>query len=200
MLCAYFLVGTCRTACFMFLTPAQSMVTVLLNIIVSRLLTGSACRKMLDGDGITTPELSIRGMQGIFDSVSIDVQLARKSIPAIGETSSIAKNLDEYQFRICSLIPSLPDSDLSKLQLQKYRVAITASFAKLATFLKEIRQADLVQWNRHGQLLLEETSEAYVKAKSNAKSQLSSHKEAFEFFGVPEDRIDAALRAAYGIA
>jgi hypothetical protein len=180
-----------------FLTPAIH-VAMLLNILVSRLLAGSGCRKLLAGDGITTPELSIRGMQGIFDPVSVDARLVKKSVPAIGETSSIAKNLDEYQFLICSLIPSLPDSNPSKLQLQKYRVAITASLAKLVAALKEIRQDDLVQWNRHARLLLEETSEAYVKAKSNAKLQVTSHREAFEFFGVPEDKIDAALHTLYG--
>jgi hypothetical protein len=169
-----------------------------LNILVSRLLAGSGCHKLLAGDGITTAELSIRGLQGIFDSISVDARLIRKSIPAIGETSSIAKNLDEYQFLICSLIPSLPDSNPLKLQLQKYRVAITASFAKLVSALKEIRQDDLVQWNRHAKSLLEETSEAYVKAKSNSKLQVTSHREAFEFFEVPEDKIDAALRILYG--
>ena len=174
------------------------MVAALLNVLVSRLLAGSGCRKLLAGDGITTAELSVRGMQGIFDSISVDARLMKKTIPAIGETSSIAKNLDEYQFLICSLIPSLPDSNPSKLQLQKYRVAITAAFAKLVSALKEIRQDDLVQWNRHARSLLEETSEAYVKAKSNAKLQVTSHKEAFEFFGVPEEKIDAALRSLYG--
>lgn len=93
---------------------------------------------MLSGDGITTPDLTIKGMPGII-----------------------------------------------------------ASFAKLVPILKE-KPGDLAQWNTHARSLLEETSEAYVKAKANAKLQVASHKEAFEFFGVPEDRIDAALRAFYG--
>jgi hypothetical protein len=92
----------------------------------------------------------------------------------------------------------LPDSNPSKLELQKYRVGITASFAKLVAALREIRQDDLVQWNRHAKSLLEETSEAYVKVKSNAKLEITHHREAFEFFGVPEDKIDAALRSLYG--
>ena len=167
---------------------------------MSRLLSGSGCRRLLDGDGITTADLSIRGMPGVFDSTSVDARLVRKTVPAIGEACSIAKNLDEYQFRLCSLVPSLPDSHPSKLALQKYRVAIAASFAKLVTSLKEIGQDDLVQWSRYAKPLLEETSEAYVKAKSNSKLQVASHKEAYEFFGVPEARIDAALKAAYGIA
>jgi hypothetical protein len=169
-----------------------------LNTIISRLLAGAGCRKLLAGDGITTQDLSITGMQGIFESASVDIRSARDSTPAVGQAASIAKNLDEYQFLICSLIPSLPDSDPSKLQLQKYRVGIVAAFAMLAGFLREARQDEIAQWNTHARSLLEETSEAYVKAKSNAKLQVASRKEAFEFFGVPGDKIDASLRAFYG--
>ncbi len=171
----------------------------MLNVIISRLLASSGCSRLLSGDGISTPDLSVKGMKGIIDPISVDARLIRKAVPAIGETSSIAKNLDEYQFRICSLVPSLPDANPFKLQLQKYRVAIVASFAKLSATLKEIRPDSLVQWNTYAKLLLEETSDAYVKANSNAKLQVTSHKEAFDFFNVPEDRIDAALRSSYGL-
>jgi hypothetical protein len=174
------------------------LIIAVLNTIVSRLLLGSNCNKLLAGDGITSSHLNIEGMHGIFDPVSIDVRQVRKDISAIGETSSTAKNLDEYQFLICSFVPSLPDSNLSKLLLQKYRIAIIASFAKLSTILKEIRPDTLAQWNKHAKLLLEETSDAYVKSKSNSKLQLTIHKEVFAFFGVPEDTIDAALKAIYG--
>ena len=57
--------------------------------------------------------------------------VCQKVLPAIGDVASAAKNLDEYQFLICSLVPSLPDSNPSKMELQKYRVAIIAAFAKL---------------------------------------------------------------------
>lgn len=169
-----------------------------LNAIISRLLAGPGCGKLLAGDGITTSELSIKGMQGIFEGASLDARSARKSVPEVGHAASVAKNLDEYQFLICSLVPSLPDSDPSKLQLQKYRVGIVAAFAMLAALLKEASPGDLAQWNHHAKSLLEETSEAYVKAKSNAKLQVADHKEAFEFFGVPGVKIEAALAVFYG--
>jgi hypothetical protein len=169
-----------------------------LNTIISRVLAGSGCSRLLTADGITTQELGIKGMQGVFEAASVDAKAVRKSVPAVGQAASIAKNLDEYQFLICSLVPSLPDSDQSKMQLQKYRVAIIAAIAQLAANLKEIRPEDLAQWNRHARSLLEDTSDAYVNAKSNAKLRIASHRDAFEFFGVPEDRIDAALKAFYG--
>jgi hypothetical protein len=170
---------------------------VQLGAIISRVLAGSGCRRLLAGDGITVPELGIKGVPGVLEAVSLDARSARKSVPAVGQAASIAKNLDEYQFLICSLVPSLPDSDPRKLYLQKYRVAAVAAFTMLAAILKEPSQASLEQWNAHAGPLMEETSEAYLKAKSNSKLQ-TSRKDAFEFFGVPEDKIDAALAAFYG--
>lgn len=169
---------------------------MLLNAIISRQLSGSACARLLAGDGVTTPDLSVKGARGIYEPASVDVRSAKKTAPSIGEAASVAKNLDEYQFLICSLVPSLPDSNPAKMELQKRRVAIVAAFAKLVPLLQ--KQGDLSEWNVHAKKLLEETSEAYVKAKSNAKLEVTRHKDAYEFFDVPEDRLDAALRAAYG--
>lgn len=171
----------------------------LLNSIISHQLSSSRCIKLLSGDGITSADLTIRGERGIFGPVSIDVRSTRKSVPAIGDVASAAKNLDEYQFLICSLVPSLPDSNSSKMELQKYRVAIIAAFAKLVPLLllKGIRQDDLVQWSKHAKALLEETSDTYLKANSNSKMQIASHKDTFEYFEVPVDRIQVALRSFY---
>jgi hypothetical protein len=103
----------------------------ILNAIISGRLVDSSCVRMLPGDGITTPDLTVKGAQRVFGAVLVDVRVARKSVHAMGETASAAKNLDEYQFMICSLILLIPDSNSSKMQLQKYHVAIIASFAKL---------------------------------------------------------------------
>jgi hypothetical protein len=169
-----------------------------LNAIISRLLSSQGCGKLLANDGITTSELTVKGIQGILEAASVDVRQVRKSVPEVGQAASVAKNLDEYQFLICSLVPSLPDSDPSKMQLQKYRIGIVAAFAMLAVLLKDLRPQDLAQWNRHAGSLLEEASETYVKAKSGSGLQITGHKEAFEFFGVPVEKIEAALAAFYG--
>jgi hypothetical protein len=131
--------------------------------------------------------------------VSIDARSTKKSVPAVGDVASAAKNLDEYQFLICSLVPSLPDSNPSKMELQKYRVAIIAAFAKLVPMLllKSMRQDDLVQWSKHAKALLEETSDTYLKANSNSNLQIASHKDVFEYFEVPVDKVQVALRAFY---
>jgi hypothetical protein len=63
-----------------------------------------------------------------------------------------------------------------------------------------MRQDGFAQWSRHSRALLEETSEVYVQAKSNAKLQVALYsKEAFESFRVLEDRIEAALKAFYSM-
>lgn len=171
----------------------------LVNSIISRQLSSSSCSKLLSGDGITSFDLTIKGVHGLFGPASIDVRSTRKIVPAIGDVASAAKNLDEYQFLICSLVPSIPDSNPSKMELQKYRVAILAAFAKLVPLLllKDIRQDDLVQWSKHAKALLEETSDTYLKANSNSKMHIASHKDVFEYFEVPVDRVQVALRAFY---
>lgn len=171
----------------------------MLNSIILHQLSSSSCSKLLSGDGITTFDLTIKGMHGIFEPVSIDARSTKKSVPAVGDVASAAKNLDEYQFLICSLVPSLPDSNPSKMELQKYRVAIIAAFAKLVPMLllKSMRQDDLVQWSKHAKALLEETSDTYLKANSNSNLQIASHKDVFEYFEVPVDKVQVALRAFY---
>jgi hypothetical protein len=170
----------------------------ILSAIVSRHLAGSGCIRVLSGDGVTTSDLSIKGIPGIFGAASVpDMRTARKSMPAIGQTASIAKNLDEFQFRICSLVPSLPDNDPRKMMLQKYRVGAIAAFARLAAILNEPESESLARWNTYARPLMEGASDAYLKARSNSNLQVTIPKDAFEFFGVPEDKIDAALAAFY---
>jgi hypothetical protein len=169
----------------------------ILNVIISRELSGSSCRRILAADGVTSSYLSITPVPGLFSATSLDVREARKTTPEIGEAASAAKNLDEYQYLICSLAPSLPDSNNSKLLVQKYRIAILAAFAKLASILGGT-QAELGEWSRQARLLVEETSEAYLQAKSGIQTFAIRRRELFDYFGVPEEAVDSALRTYYG--
>lgn len=169
----------------------------ILGAIISNELSAVSCRRILLEDGITSPFLRIASAPGIFASVSVDVRSAKKSVPEVADAASAAKNLDEYQFLICSLAPSLPDSNQSKLELQKYRVGIIAAFAKLVRILNEKPQ-ELGEWSRHARWLVEETSEAYAQAKSNARPRPLRRKEIFEYFGVPESAVMDELHSLYG--
>jgi hypothetical protein len=154
------------------------------------------CRKFLAGDGVATPDFTLASLAGVFEGVSFDARAAKKQTPALGEAFGIAKNLDEYQHRICNLVPSLADSDPSKIQLQKYRVGIIACFAKLASL---VRTGDVAEWSRHARLLLEEASNAYVAVGSGQKPYAASVTAAFLFFGLQENALDRALASMYGL-
>lgn len=157
---------------------------------------GNPCRRLLAGDGVTAVDFTINGVHGIFDSLSFDVRAAKKSAPMLGDTFGIAKNLDEYQYRICALIPSLADSNPVKIPLQNYRVVIIASFAKLAAMLRS--GASTVEWNGHARALLVDASDLYVAATSGRDVQVTRAGATFAFFGVPEQDVEKAVKSMYG--
>ncbi|AIF84183.1 hypothetical protein NTE_02128 [Candidatus Nitrososphaera evergladensis SR1] len=172
------------------------MMTILAAIVAH--ISAAKCRKFLAGDGITSPDFVLLPLLGVIEEgVSVDARAARKSVPALGETFSIAKNLDEYQSKICALAPSLADKNPVKVQLQKYRIGIIAAFARLGPL---VMAGDVAEWNRQARLLLEEASNAYVAsaAPGQRKYYAASMAEVFSFFGVPEGQVDAALAQMYG--
>lgn len=139
----------------------------------------------------------------------------RTHLASIGRTSTLAKNLDEYQYIVCSEIRSISDINPYKRELQKYRVLIIASFTKLIDILTSLRSdRNLQQWNRFAQILLTQVSETLVKLRFNQKrydgtnsklmrcerisqTNRSQMKPVFEFFGVPEEEVDSLLESIY---
>ena len=178
----------------------------LLQAIVNKhISTAQRCRKLLSRDGITTQELVIDRLDGLFEGISVNIKSQRTTLSNIGYTATIAKNLDQYQFIICSEIPSMYDSNPFKLQLQKYRIAIIASFVKLVPLLRTLNSnKDLQKWNSFANILLMEASETLVKARTNQKEVRKSYsnnnirlKETLDFFDVPEEEIDHELESIY---
>jgi hypothetical protein len=182
----------------------HKMAGLLQAIVNKHIFTVQKCRKLLSKDGITSQELVIDRLDGLFDGITANIKLQRTVLANIGHTVTIAKNLDQYQFIICSEIPSMHDSNPLKLQLQKYRIAIIASFVKLVPLLKTLNSdKDLEKWNSFANILLTEASETVVKARTNQKEVRKAYsnnirlKEAFDFFGVPEKEIDHELESMY---
>lgn len=166
-------------------------------LLIDVVMSQTKCRKFLPGDGITAPEFTISVFPGVFEGLSIDARAAKKVSPAFGDAFSAAKNLDGYQYRICTLVPSLADSP-AKVMLQKYRIAIAAAFAKLVFVIRE-DQGCLQAWTVHARSLLVEASDAYVAATANtSRVQKPKIGEALAFFGLPESDVDRALAFAYG--
>ena len=179
------------------------MTSSLLNIIVQRLIYHNLkCSRLISSDGITTRNFSIDGLHGIFEGVSIDAELSCRNVSSLGSTLGIAKNLDEYQFKICLEIPSIQDSDPIKLQLQKFRIAIIASFSILVVrVMSSDADNELRKWNSFATILLRKISEFVTNLKTN-KSTLENYdnshlQQAFEFFEVPIRDIDKVLANIY---
>jgi hypothetical protein len=179
------------------------MTNSLLDIIVQRLFHySSKCRRIISSDGVTTRNFSIDNLDGIFEGITIDAELSRRNLLSLGNTMSTAKNLDDYQYKICLEIPSIPDSDPVKLQLQKFRIAIIASFAILVMRIKSSNAEDeLGKWNSSATILLRKTSEFVANLRTNRgiiENYDDSHLlETFDFFEVPRDDMEKALANVY---
>jgi hypothetical protein len=179
------------------------MTNSLLDIIVQRLFHYNLkCGRLISSDGITTRNFSIDSLDGIFEGITIDAELSRRNVLSLGNMMSTAKNLDDYQFKICLEIPSIPDSDPIKLQLQKFRIAIIASFAILISRLVSPNAEDELQkWNSFATILLRKTSEFVTNLntnKSTTENYDNSHlSEIFDFFRVPLGEMEKALANVY---
>ena len=109
-----------------------------------------------------------------------------------------------YQYIICSEIRSLPDSNLFKKELQKYRIIVISSFAKLIPILSSLgSDTDLKEWNQFAQVLLTQVSEMRQKTRVNQKgyekSNSSALKSAFDFFSISEEEVDNILQNIYSL-
>jgi len=148
----------------------------LCQIIVNKyIINDIKCHKLLSKDGITTQDLVIDKIEGLFEGISVNVKLQRSRFASIGSTSSIAKNLDEYQYIVCSEVRSLPDSNPFKKELQKYRIIIITSFAKLIPILSSLgSDKDLQDWNRFAQVLIHRFQKRFIRQeliKKDMKNQ-----------------------------
>jgi hypothetical protein len=168
----------------------------------------SRCKKLLDKDGINYPELIINRLPKIFGEITIDMKSVITKVPNIVSTASIAKNLDEYQYIICSEVFSLPDNNPMKLELQKYRISIIACFAKLVALLRGFNghdDDDLRAWNSFARVILVKTSEILVSFRrgqdisqhySKEKQELSN---ALNYFGILEEDLKRELIIFYSL-
>jgi hypothetical protein len=171
----------------------------LLHAIIQRSISSYLpCRSLVSSDGITTRNFTIDCFPGIYAGASIDAVLSRRTINILGNTLGIAKNLDEYQLKICSNIPSIPDSDPVKLHLQKFRIGIIASFAALVPILHSDEPAKgLVTWNIFAAKLLRKTSEFFNSLGMDMKPDDNDIEETFKFFQVPVGQVNAVIKELY---
>src|ERR671919_921542 len=174
------------------------MLGLLPSIIQRSISSHMHCRNLVSSDGITTRNFTIDCFPGIYASASIDAALSRRTINILGDTLGIAKNLDEYQLKICLKIPSIPDSDPVKLHLQKFRIGIIASFAALVSILQSnVPAKGLVRWNIFAAKLLRKTSDFFNNIGMDIKPDDNDIEETFKFFQVPVGQVNAAIEELY---
>jgi hypothetical protein len=172
----------------------------LYQIIVNKyIIADIKCHKLVSKDGITTQDLIIDKVGGLFEGIRVNTKSERSLLPSIGISLGIMKNLDQYQYIVCSEIRSIPDTNPYKNELQKYRIAIIASFAKLVPILQSRSDKDLKKWNYFAQTLLTQISELLVKERTNQNKYGKSDSDSapFDYFDVPEKEVDNILQSIY---
>lgn len=160
------------------------------------------CHKLLSQDGITTQDLVVNKVEGLYEGISVNLKSQKGRFASLGRAASIAKNLDEYQYIICHEIGSLHDGNPFKKELQKFRIMIIASFAKLIPILTSLlSDKEIQEWNRFALMLLNQVSETLLKTRNNQKYDKPSNennlRSAFDFFGIVEQDVDDLLQNIY---
>jgi hypothetical protein len=180
----------------------QRNMALLYHIIIKKYIINDVkCHKLLSSDGITSRDLAIEKVGGLLEGITLDTKAEASMLPSIVKASGIAKNLDEYQYIICFEVRDIPDSNSYKKELQKYRIAIIASFAKLISILLSRSDKDLKNWNYFAQILLTQISEILVnvRLKQDRLDNINkdSLKSTFDYFDLSESDVDRALQSIY---
>ena len=178
------------------------MVNVYQAIINKYIINDVKCHKLLSKDGIRTQDLIIDKVEGLFEGIWINTKSQRVILPSIGNAAGIMRNLDEYQYIVCSEIRFISDINSYKKELQKYRITIIASFAKVIPILQSRSDEDLKKWNYFAQILLTQISETRVKSKLNStkyndKTNNNLMRSMFDYFNMPEKELDDILQRVY---
>src|SRR6187551_2491216 len=122
------------------------------KIIQKYIINDAKCCKFMSKDGITTQELAIEKVDGIFDSIQMNVR-PESTLPFIVRACGILKNLDDYQYIVCSEVRGIPDSNSFKKIFQKYRVTIVGSFARFILIIYSKIMALIKEWIHFARLL-----------------------------------------------
>jgi hypothetical protein len=180
----------------------QRNMALLYHMIIKKYIINDVkCHKLLSSDGITSRDLAIEKVGGLLEGITLDTKAEASMLPSIVKASGIAKNLDEYQYIVCFEVRDIPDSNSYKKELQKYRIAIIASFAKLISILLSRSDKDLKNWNYFAQILLTQISEILVnvRLKQDKLDNINkdSLKSTFDYFDLSESDVDRALKSIY---
>lgn len=186
-------------------------------MLISRILSSSKpCKKQLEFDGISSNRFILKDQSGKLLLSIKNVPTLKDKIIGLGNSITIVKNFDEYQYLLCSQVPTLSDQSIWKFKFQKIRVLIYLYLDKLTSYLvinpaPNIRENVLGNLNRTGNAILLETSELIqifretlpasipkLDTKKDLDIQINLKNDHFTIFQINEKEVNNTLLSYYG--
>lgn len=183
----------------MFKFRSLSILSDLAYTIVKEYLENSNCFAIISSDGITTNQFVISRSDGLFFPAALGVE-EKKKYESLGQTFSIAKNLDHYQNKICQLVPSLPDSYKMKLKLQSVRVIILAVLIKLVKIIRTLTSDyTLREWNKYADSVLVSASETLISPQQTSVDNISNDNlvDVLSYLGINRSSLEKQILNLY---
>jgi len=120
----------------------------------------------------------------------------------IGESLSILKNFDYYQYLICRMLPDIADINPFKKIFQKFRFMIICSFTKFISLLDLKDYETIKQWNIFSKKTLELVAEIVNSYRQEVEFRdisngLKLDHEFCTFFNLNIENIDEELNRYY---
>lgn len=153
-------------------------------------------------DGITSSYFEIETNPGFFIKNRYDIIFLKNTFQNIGESMSILKNFDYYQYLICKMLPEIADINPFKKVFQKIRFVIICSFAKFISLLDTKDYVTITKWNILSKKNLELVAEMVNSYRqgiefSNISNGFKFEDEICIFFNLNIDKIDEELNRYY---
>ena len=153
-------------------------------------------------DGITSSYFEIETNPGFFTKTRYDIIFLKNTFQNIGESMSILKNFDYYQYLICKMLPEIADTNPFKKVFQKIRFVIICSFAKFISLLDTKDYVTITKWNILSKKNLELVAEMVNSYRQGIEFNNISNGFKFEdeiciFFNLNIDKIDEELNRYY---
>ena len=153
-------------------------------------------------DGITSSYFEIETNPGFFRKTRYDIISLKNTFQQIGESLSILKNFDYYQYLICRMLFDIADINPFKKVFQKIRFMIICSFTKFISLLDFKDYETIKQWNILSKKTLELVAEIVNSYRQGVEFRDISNgfkldHEFCTFFNLNIENIDEELNRYY---
>lgn len=153
-------------------------------------------------DGITSSYFEIETNPGFFSKTKYDISSLKNVFQQIGESMSILKNFDYYQYLMCTIIPDISDTNPFKKVFQKVRFMIICSFTKFI-FLLQLKDYETIkEWNIFSKKILELVADIVNSYRQGVgfreiSTTFNLDQECCIFFNLDIEKIDEELNRYY---